>query len=437
MAATGTGGPCSRYPKGNGKSSLAAWIGAYQLAHQRSAVIPVVASSYEQANLVFGDMRTAVSESLTLSHLMTGFEGEIQVNGSPSRAYKVPAVAGTNDGQRPSTALFDEIHEYVGPNRERVHLVIANGCAKRVGSLQLNTTTPGFDKDTLAGRLHDHGVRVNAGEVIDDEFLFVWWGCPADRYDLGTPDGLRACIRDANPAADLFLNVEDVAARYHQIAQNEWLRYHAAQWLSGAQAWLPAGAWDACTDTTVTIADHSDVVIGFDGSHNSDSTAIVAVSCGDIPHIAVIDLWEKPEGDQASDWKVPVEAVEQAIRQACRRWKVREVVADPFRWQRSLQILADEGIPIVEYPQTASRLTPATARFYETCLNRQLTHSGDPRLRRHIDNAVLRVDSRGQRITKETKYSTRRIDLAISAVMALDRAAVPDPNDYDILASVW
>ena len=28
-------------PKGNGKTSLAAWIGAYQLATQHSAVIPV------------------------------------------------------------------------------------------------------------------------------------------------------------------------------------------------------------------------------------------------------------------------------------------------------------------------------------------------------------------------------------------------------------
>jgi phage terminase large subunit-like protein len=422
-------------PKGNGKSSLAAWIGAYQLAHQHSAVIPVVASSYEQANLVFGDMRTAVSESPTLRHLMTGFEGEIQVNYSPSRAYKVPAVAGANDGQRPSTAIFDEVHEYVGPNRERVHLVIANGCAKRVGSFQLNTTTPGFDLESLAGRMHRHGVRVNAGEITDDEFLFVWWGCPAERYDLSTPDGLRACIRDANPASDKFLNVEDVAARYHQIPENEWLRYHAAQWVSGAQAWLAAGVWDSCADSSIVIDDGDEVVLGFDGSHNSDSTAIVVVSCGPIPHIDVVDCWERPEG-ATDDWKVPVIDVENAIREACRRWKVREIVADPFRWQRSLQVLADEGLPVVEYPQTASRLTPATARFYEAVLNGQLTHSGDLRLRRHINNAVLRVDSRGQRITKETKYSTRRIDLAIAAVMSLDRASIPDPNDYDLMQSV-
>ena len=42
-------------PKGNGKTPLSAWIGAYQLANQFSAVIPVAAASYEQAELVFGD----------------------------------------------------------------------------------------------------------------------------------------------------------------------------------------------------------------------------------------------------------------------------------------------------------------------------------------------------------------------------------------------
>ena len=65
---------------------------------------------------------------------MIPFEGEIQVKDGPGRAYKIAAIAGTNDGQRPSTFLADEIHEWVGGNKERVHLVISNGCGKRDGS---------------------------------------------------------------------------------------------------------------------------------------------------------------------------------------------------------------------------------------------------------------------------------------------------------------
>jgi hypothetical protein len=63
---------------------------------------------------------------------------------------------------------------------------------------------------------------------------------------------------------------------------------------------------------------------------------------------------------------VPVVAVEDAIRTACSRWRVLEVAADPYRWQRSLEVL-----------------------------------DGDSRLARHVGDAVLREDSRGARLSKE------------------------------------
>jgi phage terminase large subunit-like protein len=69
-------------------------------------------------------------------------------------------------------------------------------------------------------------------------------------------------------------------------------------------------------------------------------------------------------------------------------------------------------------------MAPATARFYEAVVNGALTHSGDSRLARHIGNAVLREDARGARLAKERKDPPRRIDAAVAAVMAHDRAAV-------------
>jgi phage terminase large subunit-like protein/intein/homing endonuclease len=320
-------------------------------------------------------------------------------------------------------------------NKERVHLVLANGCTKRQGSLVLNTTTPGFDIDSMAGKLHEYGLRVNNGEITDDEFLFMWWGCPADRYDLSDPEQLLKAIRDGSPAADLFLNANDVAARYHQVPENEFLRYHLGIWVPHAESWLPAGAWEDCKDESITIPDGADVCLGFDGSFNNDSTALVVVSCGQKPHIDVVQCWEKPLTANA-DWAVPIQDVEDAIRRSCKRWQVREIVCDVYRWARTFQILEDEGLPVVEFPQNASRMTPATQRFYEATLNKMLTHSGDQRLARHIGNAVLKVDARGQRITKESKASSRKIDLAVSAVMAYDRAAVAE-GSYPILQSIW
>lgn len=416
-------------PKGNGKTPIASWVAAYLLATQRSAVIPVAAASYEQAELLFGDLRTSVAESPTLSPLFHAFEGEVQVKDGPGRAYKVAAVAGTNDGQRPSAFFADEIHEWTG-NKARVHLVIANGAAKRAGSVVVNTTTPGADLDSMAGKLHEYGIKVNAGEIDDPEFLFVWWGCPEDRYDLSDHEQLLQAVREANPAADLFLSVSDVAARFYQIPRHEFVRYHLGMWTTVAERWLPTGAWEECEQHR-PIPDGYEVCLGFDGSFNGDSTALTVVSCpqedDELPHVDVVEAWERPES-LAGDWQVPILDVEAAIRAACRRWQVREIVCDPYRWARTYQVLEDEGLPIVEFPQSPARMIPATTRFYEAVVNKQLTQSGDPRLARHMGNCALKVDARGARLTKEHKHSRRKIDLAVAAVMAHERAVQePEP----------
>jgi phage terminase large subunit-like protein len=81
-------------------------------------------------------------------------------------------------------------------------------------------------------------------------------------------------------------------------------------------------------------------------------------------------------------------------------------------------------------------MTPATQAFREAVMNQKLTHGGDPRLARHISNAVLKVDSRGQRIVKDHKGSSREIDLAVAAIMAADGAAAAPPT-YNLLDSIW
>ena len=59
--------------------------------------------------------------------------------------------------------------------------------------------------------------------------------------------------------------------------------------------------------------------------------------------------------------------------------------------------------------------------------NRALTHSGEPDLARHVGNAAVKNDSRGHRIVKEHKDSTRRSDLAVAAVMAHAAASTTAP----------
>jgi phage terminase large subunit-like protein len=274
--------------------------------------------------------------------------------------------------------------------------------------------------------MYQYGQKVVSGEINDPTFYFEWWGAPegADHRD-------PAVWRAANPGFGDIVSEDDFHAAVLKTPEAEFRTKRLNQWVNTATAWLPAGTWEACGDESLRIADGAEVVLGFDGSFSNDSTALVVVSAPTTdaqPHVDVVAAWEKPP-DSGNEWRVDILDVESEIRAACRRWTVREIVCDPYRWARTYQVLEDEGLPVVEFPQSPARMVPATQRFYEAVLNGTLTHSGDPRLARHIANTMIRTDSRGSRISKDAKGSPRKIDLAVSAVMALERACQEPETD--------
>jgi phage terminase large subunit-like protein len=309
--------------------------------------------------------------------------------------------------------------------------VVALATGKREHSLTLAIGTPGPDLDnSVLG-----GMRIHALDHPDDD-SFVWREHSATGFE-DHPVDCRHCWDLANPALNDFLYESGLRAVLPpKMREASFRRARLCQLVDAvAEPWLPPGAWEACVDER-PIPDGVEVVIGMDGSFSQDCTALVAVSCEKTPHIDVVALWEPPLAD--SDYRVPVADVEEAIRDACRRWQVREIIADPYRWTRSLQALEAENLPVVEFPQSPGRMTPATTGLFEAVVNNQVTHSGDPRLARHVANCTLREDSRGTRVVKEHKTSPRRIDLAVAAVMAHDRVArLEPPKPKHPLLAAW
>ena len=145
-------------------------------------------------------------------------------------------------------------------------------------------------------------------------------------------------------------------------------------------AFLPQGVWDGLS-TGVGIPDGAEVIVALDGSFSDDTTVLLAGTVSTEPHFDTIRVWQRHNGDDS--YRVPVAEVEQEIRDACRRWRVLEIAADPYRWTRTLQALEVEKLPVVEFPHSPSRLTAATGDLYSAAVNGRLTHSGDGQLARY------------------------------------------------------
>lgn len=335
----------------------------------------------------------------------------------------------SKDGGKETFVVFDETHLWVLPALQRMHQTVIRNLLKRkvASGWAMETTTmfaPG--ENSVAEGTFEYARAVTEGRIQAQGMIFDHREASA-KWDATKRAHRIAGLHEVYGPASSWMDLDAIADSYDdpQTSAAQWERYWFNRPVSLQGAWLTQTAWDECR-VARPIPDGADVVLALDGSFSGDCTALMAVELGEFPHLVVAGLWET---DGTPDWRVNYGDVEEHIRALCRQWRVAEITADPYRWARSLEVLAAEGLPVSEFPQSASRMTPATQRMSDMVNTRSLSHDGDPRLARHVSNAVLKEDSRGTRLMKETKNSPRKIDLAVASVMALERAMNQEPAE--------
>lgn len=428
-------------PRKSGKSAILSALTLYlTYCGPDGGETYAVASSKDQARIVFNDAKKMIQMDPELSDSVKLYRDAIEVIDSGSVMRVLAAEAPQLEGLSPTAVCYDELH--TAPNRE-LWDVLALAKASRVDSLQIAISTAGVrtdstGRDSLCYSMYNYGKSVAAGLTEDPSFFMAAW-------EPKNPDANHldpAIWEEANPGYGDISDPEDFLSSSRRTPAPEFKTKRLNLWVNTNNAWIDSKTWDECS-TGEPIPDGAEVCIGFDGSYSGDASAIVAVSIPNpddenaVPHVDKVAVWERPK-DSLDDWRVPIADVEDAIRAACKKWNVKEIVCDPYRYARTFQVLESEGLPIVEFPQSPARMVPATQSFFEAVTQNLLTHSGDVDLTRHVQNAVLRVDARGSRLSKENRNSDRKIDLAVAAVMCHARAsfynnkpADPTPMFYD------
>ena len=409
-------------PRKNGKSALASVFGVYGLVlGSKGAEVYSVAAEKEQARIVFADAKRMIEASPDLAGITKLYRDAIELPSTGSVYRVLSAEAYSKEGLNPSLTVFDELHAQ--PNRELFDVMsLAMGARKSAQLIAITTAgvkTDTTGQDSIAYSLYQYGQKVARGEVDDPSFFMAWWEAPAE-LDHRAP----ATWQIANPGFGDICSADDFESAVRRTPEAEFRTKRCNQWVSSQTSWLPTGSWDTCKDD-LDLTD-KDYIIGFDGSFSGDSTVLVGATVEEVPQVFMVKAWEKDSTIHDDTWRVDIQEVENTIRDFVRdNPRVKEIVCDPYRWQRTMEILADEGYPIVEYPSTnARRMVPACSKFFDAVVENRIRHDGDPLLARHLSNAVVKVDNLGPRIVKENRNSQRRIDAAVAAVIAFDRATV-------------
>jgi phage terminase large subunit-like protein len=405
----------------NGKSAIGSGIALHSLIMGvQGGEVYSCAADKEQARIVFGDAKKMIEAEPELAEICNVYRDAIEVPSTGSVYRVLSSEAFTKEGLSPTMVIFDELH--AAPNRELWDTMLL-GMGARREPMAIAITTAGVKsdstgQDSTAYGLYQYGKRVATGEIDDPTFFMAWWEAQneASHTDPET-------WKQANPAFGDLNDPKDFEAMCKRTPEPEFRTKRCNQWVSSNTAWLPNGSWEPL-EAEREIDNNVPVILGFDGSFSGDASVIIGVTQEEQPHIFMVKAWEKQPSDD-DDWRVDTLEVEDTIIQFCQTHNVKEIACDPFRWQRTMQVLQDLGLPVVEWPSTSpARMVPACAKFYDAVVEKKVTHDGNPIITRHLLNAVIKTDRIGPRIVKEHRNSPRKIDAAVASIIGFDRATV-------------
>lgn len=346
-------------PKKSGKTGFAALmqITTLFLFGGRYAEGFALANDLEQSvGRVFEACRRILASSPLLVNEVKIIADKITFIATGSTITPLASDAASAAGGHPTISTFDELHGYVSENSRRLFEEMVPVPTRKI-SARLTVTYCGYSGESqLLEDLYKRGMAqplIGTDLRAGDGILFFWSHVPiAPWQDEAWISQMRRSLRPSQ-FARMILN----------------------EWTSSESSFIPIETWDACVDPNLrsVVKDrYLNVWCAVDASTKRDSTALCAVtwSAKDQQVRLVSHQIFQPTPENPLDFEATIEAT---LLDWKNRFNVVAVYFDPMQMVASSQRLAKEGLAMVEFIQSISRLTEACQNLYDLIRGRNIT----------------------------------------------------------------
>jgi phage terminase large subunit-like protein len=215
----------------------------------------------------------------------------------------------------------------------------------------------------------------------------------------------------ANPASWITAEFLAQQAASPELTTAEVLQLHGCVWAQSLDVWIPDEAWSGCFGGANAIPDGARVIAGVDVGQRHDHSAVV-FAWKDMNDRIVLRarVWEPGE-----DGRSRVLDVEKYLREASERYELAAIVYDERFFNRSAEVLSEEGLLLVDLEQSSKAMSDAYQGFYQAALEHRLSHDGGI-LSQHVRGCAAEMTERGWRVRKLRQ--SQKIDACVAAVMA-------------------
>lgn len=445
-------------PRKNGKSLLAGGIGLYLFVGdgEPGAEIYSLATTIMQAWACWKPARDMVELLPKLKE-----QAGIRVYGGKNPNAPVAALVREDssvfkpltgcpgDGQSPSGAILDELHEWTSDD-----------------GLQTMRTGMGARRQPMLFIISTAGVNLS-GPCIDD-----WRDCEKLLQDLHTDETKFAIIytldegddwtsleslKKANPNygisinADGIRNDQEVAAR-DVTKQAHFKTKHLNLFVSGSNAWLNIEKWAQCEmDLALEDFRGERAWVSIDAASKTDLFALVIVFRREGKTYVFTRAYlpeetaRMPENKKYLDWaeqgwltltpgaRTDQIVVEEQLREWSLMFAIQSVAFDPREMnQFALRVSTWASFPLIEIPQSPAMLSAAYKELEALVNTGTIVFQRDPCLRWQASNCQLK-EARGGGPVKlwfvtKPRYQDK-IDAVVAIAMALSRQMLDQGDD--------
>jgi phage terminase large subunit-like protein len=432
-------------PTKNGKSTQLAAAGYYFLIAdgENEPEVLVGAAARHQAGIVLGQARSMGLRSPNLARLVSVQQARILCPRNDGVMRAVASDGVLQHGPNPSCNLIDEIHAHRDAG---LYNALSKSGAARAQPITFWISTAGTDPGGVLAGLY--GQMLDGGGELErrgdslmvyrdrtNGVLIYWYGAPV-AADVNDPAVWIAC----NPASWLrdgrFLEREHarLAARGELDA---WRMYHLNQLADTiASTWLPDGAWAACADEEVALDPALPVGVGVYKLPDSSAAAIVtAQRQGEL--VIVREHLFGPEANGRASTVAMREHL-RGLRMTYPRAQAMEArnrrpIPGPAiafeRWQftESAGELDTEGLNMVEFPQTATLMGPASTLTFELATTTRLRHTGAAVLAAQVERTQALLTDRGMKVQPRRDGPPNHAAIALVMAVSMAMQETPPP----------
>lgn len=401
----------------NGKTELVSALGIWSLLRKEGAYNVSVASTAEQARLVYDRVqRIIAANSETLGRLMVKLTDTRGIKTKHGAKYEIKASnANVLQGIPVTTGIVDECHLVAAP----VWDALVSGTGARDNTIIIGITTAGDENSELLNRLYQNAAKAISGDEQFSRFgAWIWEASESEVPD--EDDKLVELLTEANPALqsgriDVRNLIDDVRA----LPKDDIIRYRLNRFVnSGDKTFIPLELWWKCTKPMDSEFPLGDVVFAIDRTPDWGHASIAAaVKIDDVIHTELVASIVKPSMEQ--------------LLYVCGQLanhNPRALIVDGYTLRDLHKELKLRGFPAET--ATLSDIVNASSLFYARIARRTLVHAGDQLLTVQIPRTVRKLVGEGFRVSR--RDSAVEIDSVMATLLAVFGAETLRPSPIQV-----